>query len=105
MAKRPMALKYTSFYEQLPDEWQTYFNSCTTSEKPEALRLLATVLKDHDFNRMTEALNIASEHGHPSVESINQVFYQLINGRGIRPEIHPKQPLPKCRGNKRFKAL
>lgn len=94
MAKRPMALKYTSFYEQLPDEWQSYFNSCTTSEKSEALRLLATVLKDHNFSRITEALTIASEHGHPSVESINQVFYQLINGRGIRPEIHYKQPLP-----------
>ena len=45
MAKRPLALKYTSFYEQLPNEWQTYFNSCTVSEKPEALRLLATVIK------------------------------------------------------------
>ncbi|KKB43117.1 Mobile element protein [Bacillus thermotolerans] len=88
MAKRPMALKYPSFYEQLPDEWQTYLNSCTVTEKSEALRLLATVLKDHDFTRITEALTIASEHGHPSVESINQVFYQLINGRGIRPEIH-----------------
>lgn len=94
MAKRPLALKYTSFYEQLPTEWQTYFNSCTASEKPEALRLLATVLKEHNFNRVTEALTIASEHGHPSVESIKQVFYQLINGRGIRADIQPKMPLP-----------
>jgi len=95
MAKRPMALKYTSFYEQLPDEWQSYLNSCTASEKSEALKFLAKVLKDHDFSRVTEALTIASEHGHPSVESINQVFYQLINGRGIRPDIRPKQSLPR----------
>jgi transposase len=94
MAKRPMALKYTSFYEQLPTEWQTYFHSCTTSEKSEALRLLGTVLKDHDFSRITEALNISSEHGHPSVESIKQVFYQLVNGRGIREEIQPRKSLP-----------
>ncbi|UII55923.1 hypothetical protein LS684_20270 [Cytobacillus spongiae] len=94
MAKRPLALKYTSFYEQLPTEWQTYFNSCTASEKPEALRLLATFLKEHDFTKVTEALTIASEHGHPSVESIKQVFYQLINGRGIRTEIIPKMSLP-----------
>jgi len=95
MAKRPMALKYTSFYEQLPDEWQYYLNACTASEKSEALRFLAKVLKDHDFSRITEALTIASEHGHPSVESINQVFYQLINGRGIRSDISPKQSLPR----------
>jgi hypothetical protein len=94
MAKRPLALKYTSFYEQLPTEWQEYFNSCTAAEKPEALKLLAMVLKEHDFSRITEALIIASEHGHPSVESIKQVFYQLINGRGIRSEIHPNRPLP-----------
>lgn len=94
MAKRPLALKYTSFYEQLPTEWQLYFHSCTQSEKSEALRLLAIVLKDYDFNRITEALNIASKHGHPSVESIKQVFYQLINGRGIREEIQLSKALP-----------
>lgn len=94
MAKRPTALKYTTFYEQLPAEWQTYLNACTTAEKSEALRLLGSVLKDYDFGRITEALKIASEHGHPSVETIKQIFYQLINGRGIRPEIHLKQSLP-----------
>lgn len=94
MAKRPLALKYTSFYDQLPTEWQTYFHSSTTSEKSEALKLLSTVLKDYDFSRITEALTIASAHGHPSVESIKQVFYQLINGRGIRQEVHPQKPLP-----------
>ncbi|CAM5359630.1 MULTISPECIES: IS21 family transposase [Niallia] len=94
MAKRPMALKYTSFYEQLPQEWQTYFNSCTSSEKSEALKLLGTVMKDYDFSKITEALKIASEHGHPSVESIKQVFYQLINGRGIREEVHLQKSLP-----------
>lgn len=29
MAKRPMAIKYTSFYEQLPKEWQIYLEQCT----------------------------------------------------------------------------
>lgn len=94
MAKRPLALKYTSFYDQLPSEWQAYFESCTVLEKQEALRLLATVLKDYDFSKITQALTIASEHGHPSVESIKQVFYQLINGRGIREVIQPTRALP-----------
>ena len=94
MAKRPLALKYTSFYEQLPSEWQTYFNSSTTAERSEALKLLSMVLKDYDLSRITEALNIASEHGHPSADSIKQVFYQLINGRGIRQEFLPQKPLP-----------
>ena len=94
MAKRPLALKYTSFYDQLPTEWQTYFESCTVSEKQESLKLLATVLKDYDFGKITEASKVAAEHGHPSVESIKQVFYQLIIGSGIRQEILPKRVLP-----------
>lgn len=94
MAKRPTALKYTSFYGQLPEEWKSYFESCTVAEKPEALRLLSVILKDHDFTVITKALGIASEHGHPSVDAIKQVFYQLINGRGVRDEIKPKMVLP-----------
>jgi transposase len=94
MAKRPTALKYTSFYEQLPEEWKSYFSSCTVTERPEALKLLSMILKDHDFTVITKALIIASEHGHPSVDAIKQVFYQLINGRGIRSEIQPKTWLP-----------
>ncbi|NUH86479.1 IS21 family transposase [Bacillus firmus] len=94
MAKRPTALKYTSFYDQLPEEWKNYFSSCTVAEKPEALKLLSMVLKDQDFSMITKALIIASEHGHPSVDAIKQVFYQLINGRGIRSELKSKRQLP-----------
>jgi hypothetical protein len=94
MAKRPTAIKYTSFYEQLPQEWQTYLENCTVYEKQEALRLLSVLLKEHDFTYATEALNRASESGHPSVDSIKQVFYQLINGRGLRKEIQVKGTVP-----------
>jgi transposase len=109
MAKRPTALKYTSFYEQLPEEWKNYFQSCTVAEKPEALKLLSTILKEHDFSQITKALVIASEHGHPSVDAIKQVFYQLINGRGVRSEIKPKMALPELpeatRGLNRYDQL
>ncbi|MBT2694645.1 IS21 family transposase [Bacillus sp. ISL-55] len=94
MAKRPTALKYTGFYDQLPEEWKNYFEACTVAEKPEALKLLSTILKDHDFIMITKALVMASERGHPSVDAIKQVFYQLINGRGIRSDIKPRSSLP-----------
>ncbi|GAE48375.1 hypothetical protein [Mesobacillus boroniphilus] len=50
--------------------------------------------KDHDFIMITKALVMASERGHPSVDAIKQVFYQLINGRGIRSDIKPRSSLP-----------
>lgn len=84
MAKRPTAMKYSSFYDQLPEEWKDYFEACTLEEKRNALGLLSVILKGQDFSLPTQALAIASEHGHPSVESIKHVYYQLMNGRGIR---------------------
>ena len=109
MAKRPTALKYTSFYDQLPKEWKDYFQACTVEEKSQALKLLSLVLKNHDFSQITKALIIASEHGHASVEDIKQVFYQIINGRGNRSEIKPKAPLPRLpeatRGLERYDLL
>lgn len=95
MAKRPRALKYTDFYNQMPSEWQEYFSNCTVGEKKEALQLLAVLLKEHDFEISTKALIIASKNGHPSVQSIKQIFYQLINGRGIIEPIKPTIDIPK----------
>lgn len=87
IAKRPTALKYTTFFEELPDEWRAYLEACTVEEKKAALRLLSILLKGRDFTMPTEALRMASEHGHPSAETIKHVYYQLLNGRGIRPSL------------------
>ncbi|OEC83471.1 hypothetical protein A9D46_19035 [Photobacterium damselae subsp. damselae] len=59
----------------MPEEWKNYFSNCTVQEKKEALQLLAVLLKEHDFEVSTQALRIASQYGHPKVESIKQVFY------------------------------
>jgi transposase len=109
MAKRPMAIKYTEFYEKLPPEWQDYLSNCTIQEKQATLQLLAVLLKEHDFQVPTRALIMASEHGHPSIDSIKQMFYQLINGRGIRSSINPKENIPimpnAVRGLKQYDQL
>ena len=94
MARRPTALKYTTFYDQLPEYWQDYFNNCAVEEKKQVLKLLSTLLKEHSLEKATEALKIASERSHPSPEAIKQVFYQLIHGRGYRETIELKSSIP-----------
>lgn len=98
MAKRPTGLKYSSFYDQLPEEWKIYFEACSLEEKKAALSLLSVLLKEQGFDQPTEALRMASEHGHPTAESIKHVYYQLVNGRGIRetlslPRLPQKLPM------------
>ncbi|KRG11338.1 IS21 family transposase [Lederbergia sp. NSJ-179] len=94
MATRPTALKYTTFYGQLPERWRSYLNECTVEEKKEALKLLSTLLKEHSLEKATEALEIASKRIHPSSESIKQVFHQLIHGRGYRDTLEMKPSIP-----------
>jgi transposase len=94
MAKRPMALKYTSFYDQLPLEWQQYFNQCTKEEKQEILRLLAALLKENDMDVATKALITASKYGHPTPDTIKQIFIQIVQGRGVRESLDLRTTIP-----------
>ncbi|MBO0996136.1 Mu transposase domain-containing protein [Bacillus sp. SD088] len=94
MARRPTALKYTTFYSQLPKRWQSYLNDCTVEEKKQVLKLLSTLLKEHSLEKATEALEIASERSHPSPEAIKQIFHQLIHGRGYRETLEMKTSVP-----------
>ncbi|MFC0854791.1 IS21 family transposase, partial [Halalkalibacter oceani] len=80
--------------------------------KKAALSLLAVLLKEQDFDLPTEALRMASEHGHPTAESIKHVYYQLVNGRGIRetlslPRLSQKLPMaePASRGLTHYDQL
>ncbi len=94
MAKRPMAMKYTSFYHQLPKEWQAYLSQCKTEEKQASLRLLADLLKEQEMTYATQALSMAAKNGHPSPDSIRQVFIQLVRGRGTKEPIPIRSSLP-----------
>lgn len=94
MSRRPTALKYTTFYGQLPKAWQIYLNECTIEEKKEALKLLSILLKEHSLEKATDALKIASKRNHPSPEAIKQVFHQLIHGRGYRDTLEMKPNVP-----------
>lgn len=94
MAKRPMALKYTSFYRQLPEEWQNYLSQCKTGEKQAALRLLSDLLKEKEMTYATQALAMAAKNGHPTPDSIRQIFIQLVRGRGAKEPIPLRSSLP-----------
>lgn len=109
MAKRPNALKYTSFYDQLPAIWKQFLSACTLHEKQSVLRLLSELLKEQDFSLCTRALTVASVHGHPSTENIKQIYYQLKKDPGSQRVFRPRIVLPKVpaatRGLKHYDQL
>ena len=83
MAKRPNALNIRISMKRC-GRMEKLFSNCTVQEKKGSITTTSCFTKEHDFEVSTQALRIASQYGHPKVESIKQVFYQLINGRGMR---------------------
>lgn len=75
--KRPNALKYTGFYEQLPNNWQYYLDSLNRKEKQEALLTLKKILKNRGIENARDALAQALENGVKDSDSIIASFNNL----------------------------
>lgn len=79
MAKRPNALKYTGFYQDLPEIWQNYLSDLPADKKREALLTLNKILKKHDIAAAADALEIALDGGVKDSDSILASYYRLTN--------------------------
>ncbi len=77
MARRPKALKFTSFYNELPDIWQDYFNDVDEKTKRETLNILNIMLQKHSIAIATDALSATLVSGVKDSASI-LASYQRI---------------------------
>jgi len=85
MSKRPTAIKYTTFYEDLPENWKKYLNGLSSLEKGKALVTLSSMLKQHDMGIASDALSIALSKGVKDVDSI-LASYRLLTATSAVPE-------------------
>jgi transposase len=79
MAKRPTALKYTGFYQDLPENWQNYLSDLPPEKKREALLTLNTMLQKHDIAAAADALEIALGVGVKDCDSILASYHRLTS--------------------------
>jgi len=79
MAKRPNALKYTGFYQELPEIWQNHLSDLPPEKKREALLTLNTILQKHDISAAADALKIALDVEVKDSDSILASYYRLTN--------------------------
>lgn len=79
MAKRPNALKYTGFYQELPEIWQSYLSDLPSDKKREALLTLNAMLQKHDIAAAADALGIALDSGVKDSDSILASYYRLTS--------------------------
>lgn len=77
MSHRPGAMKYTNFYNNLPDNWRKYLNSQDTEGKRKGLISLYTMLQKHDIGIAETALEFAISNGVQDADSILAAYRTL----------------------------
>src|SRR5690554_1035515 len=77
LSRRPAALKYTGIYPMLPEPIQDFLDNCDYPSKKETLTVLAKLSEVNGFNKATEALLVALEHGVSDADSIIAMFSRV----------------------------
>jgi len=80
ISKRPAALKYTEFYQQLPDNWQKYLSKQNAEGKRKGLTSLYTMLLKHDMHAAENALAFAISNGVNDADSVLAAYRTLTSG-------------------------
>ena len=80
MSRRPAAMKYTEFYQQLPDNWQKYLSKQNADGKRKGLTSLYTMLQKHDMRTAEDALAFAISNGVKDADSILAAYRTLTSG-------------------------
>lgn len=79
MSKRPGAMKYTTFYQELPDNWQKYLGKQNTEGKRKGLTSLYTMLLKHDIRTAENALAFAISNGVNDADSVLAAYRTLTS--------------------------
>jgi hypothetical protein len=63
MGNRPNAIKYTGFFQQLPQTLQDYLSGCDYEQKKAALRMLKKMVTNSELETAVKAFNFCIEKG------------------------------------------
>ena len=87
MSKRPTAMKYTEFYQHLPDNWQKYLGNQNADGKRKGLASLYTMLQKHDMRTAEDALAFAISNGVKDADSVLAAY------RTLTSDVQQMQPM------------
>jgi len=77
ISKRPRALKYSSFFSELPQSVQDYFDRLDYQGKRAALKVMAKMVEDTDISTAQIAFELAIEGRVEDIDSIWATYYSL----------------------------
>jgi hypothetical protein len=89
IAKRPMALKYTGFFERLPAKTKEYFFGCSIPERKKVLHFLSQESKRTGYEKALSIFNKAVSMGAKDPDSLIAGYRFLTEPK--LPEVKMRQ--------------
>lgn len=101
MAKRPNAIKYTRFFNELPDIWKNYIDNQSAEDKKKSIKALMKMIEKDDEKELTKATLAIEEtinNGVTDIDSIIATYYRINNTGNIAiNEINLRDNIPKIK--------
>ena len=94
MGNRPNAIKYTGFFQQLPQTLQDYLSGCDYEQKKAALRILKKMVANSELETAVKAFNFCIEKGIRDMDSIWASYYSTVFANAPIPDIVVKDEIP-----------
>ncbi|SKA86243.1 Transposase [Caloramator quimbayensis] len=98
MAKRPKAIKYTQFFNSLPDIWKDYIESQETEGKKQSIKALMKMIEGDEAEGIlnaTKALEETLNNGVKDIDSLLTTYYRIKNmGKASINKINLKDNIP-----------
>ena len=94
MSKRPTAIKYTSFYDDLPDNWREYIKDIDYDDKKTALEMLSCVLETHNLDTAEKILDHNLKNGVTKPKSLLATYYHMTEDRIVSDDREVSKLVP-----------
>lgn len=94
MSKRPTALKYTGFFNQLPATLKTFLSSCDYDCKKRTLKTIVDMTMDSDIDRAMNAFEEGIKCGARDADGIWATYCRLNSGSFLEVDISLPNTVP-----------
>lgn len=95
MGNRPNAIKYTGFFQQLPQTLQEYLSNCDYEQKKAALRILKRMVVNSELETAVNAFNFCIQKGIRDLDSIWASYYSTVFAKAPIPDLAVKDEIPR----------
>lgn len=97
LAKRPMALKYSSFFEELPEPVRHFLDECNLEGKKQILKVVAQTCREKGMNKSVSALRDAIELNPKDADTLISAYSFVLNKPGQIPKNEVPEHIPQLR--------